>query len=478
MKKTLFLLLLGYCTVLSAGTAQLSFKWDTEVSDALPYNANAFQGETFTLDVALRQYGQNLTGDAAATFYYQTKDMAADAWYSATAQWDATTGRASVDFTPAMDCGASAYRFFFGIETTQGKNYRAYGTLRMKPSPGFNPAQLEAPDVYAEIIADILQDVFAQTDTRYASQADLDALEAAVATKADTTHNHDGTYLKSYTETDPLWSAAKPTIEANLQSANQQISQSAADIVSLQEAIDNIDPVISWTDVKDKPETFTPSEHTHSQYLTAYTETDPTIAAWAKALTKPTYTYAEITDTPTTWPWTSITGAPTTWDWSALTGVPDTFTPATHNHDTQYLKASNNRVSSEVYFDGGFRADSFKTIYGAPLITTVASKGFAITGIYTLTAYNKSAPFYTYDISNPNNETIDVKILKENGTALANKYAAKTHTHSDLNASIATLQAEAATHAPLSSVTMTESDTTYIWQWDDDAQTFALVTQE
>lgn len=34
-------------------------------------------------------------------------------------------------------------------------------------------------------------------------------------------------------------------------------------------------------------------------YLTEYTETDPTVPSWAKAETKPSYTYDEIEDTPT-----------------------------------------------------------------------------------------------------------------------------------------------------------------------------------
>jgi hypothetical protein len=41
------------------------------------------------------------------------------------------------------------------------------------------------------------------------------------------------------------------------------------------------------------------TSHTHNQYLTSYTETDPTVPAWAKAASKPSYSYSEITNTPT-----------------------------------------------------------------------------------------------------------------------------------------------------------------------------------
>ena len=36
-----------------------------------------------------------------------------------------------------------------------------------------------------------------------------------------------------------------------------------------------------------------------SGFITGYTETDPTVPAWAKASTKPSYSYSEITDKPT-----------------------------------------------------------------------------------------------------------------------------------------------------------------------------------
>uniref|UniRef100_UPI003F6A023F hypothetical protein n=1 Tax=Sediminibacterium sp. TaxID=1917865 RepID=UPI003F6A023F len=39
----------------------------------------------------------------------------------------------------------------------------------------------------------------------------------------------------------------------------------------------------------------------NSTYLTSYTETDPTIYAWAKATTKPSYSWGEITGTVPTW---------------------------------------------------------------------------------------------------------------------------------------------------------------------------------
>ena len=52
-----------------------------------------------------------------------------------------------------------------------------------------------------------------------------------------------------------------------------------------------------------------------SGYLTSYTETDPTVPAWAKAADKPTYTAAEVGARPSTWtPTAADVGArPSTW---------------------------------------------------------------------------------------------------------------------------------------------------------------------
>lgn len=55
-------------------------------------------------------------------------------------------------------------------------------------------------------------------------------------------------------------------------------------------------------------------------FITGFIETDPTIYAWAKAATKPSYSYSEISSTPTTWAWANITG------------IPSTFTPSAHSH--------------------------------------------------------------------------------------------------------------------------------------------------
>jgi hypothetical protein len=49
-----------------------------------------------------------------------------------------------------------------------------------------------------------------------------------------------------------------------------------------------------------------------ARYLQSFTETDPTVSAWAKASVKPTYTFAELLSKPTTIAGYGITDIPTT----------------------------------------------------------------------------------------------------------------------------------------------------------------------
>lgn len=180
------------CLLLSALglRAELAFKWTVEVSQPLPYAAEALQGESFNLEAKVVQYRVPMLEAAEATFYYQTPEMEASQWYTVPAAWDATTATASVAFTPAMDVGDTKYRFFFGIETAQGKNYRVFGTLRLKASPGFSPATLTPTDVRAEMIQEIVEAVFEESDERYATKAEHAALAVQVQGKAPASHTH------------------------------------------------------------------------------------------------------------------------------------------------------------------------------------------------------------------------------------------------------------------------------------------------
>ena len=91
------------------------------------------------------------------------------------------------------------------------------------------------------------------------------------------------------------------------------------------------------------------------------------------------------------------------------------------------LALTGGTVTGETRFEGGIRTDSFKTLYGTPLLETVSSKGFKFTGLYQLVPYRQTKPFFTAESGTT---TLDVTTAKatsfiENGTTLADKYATK-----------------------------------------------------
>ncbi|MGN0886415.1 MAG: hypothetical protein ACI4RT_05385 [Candidatus Spyradenecus sp.] len=496
----------------------LAFKWSTEVSMANPYEAQAMQGESFALEATLVQYGAPLTGEATATFYYQTKQMAATEWFSAPAAWDAATATASVTWSPALDVGQSAYRWFFGIDTAQGHNYRAYGTLRLKPSPGFSPAILEPIDLRETLKAELYAQLQADLSAAFAAelQAEADAREAADGSITEAvnalqgnlaTHNHDGTYLKltggtmSGTIHSALSKASDPGLTITLGQGDRYYAKHTQAGIQARRALSDPEEFYAFFSVSGTNQiarlgdleplatkaalaSKAPLDHTHSQYLTSYTETDPTISAWAKAATKPTYEWAEILN------------RPTTWDWANLTGVPTTFPPATHNHDGTYLKLTGGTVTGNVTLNGtGNYVNTL--IFGG----TAAEAGLKVRGIWGKPSGNtnqKAELYLNIPLQSEGNVGTDayfstpgygvyirggwgsdserIKYLALRRIDGDTFYAPKTHTHAV--ADTTGLQATIDALAPLSSVTCTTNAVTYIWQWDDEAGTFALVERE
>ena len=243
---------IGYLLTASASLGEaLSFRWRTEVSSAAPYEAQAMQGESFALEATLVQYGAPLTGEATATFYYQTKQMAATEWFSAPAAWDAATATASVTWSPALDVGQSAYRWFFGIDTAQGHNYRAYGTLRLKPSPGFSPALLEPIDLRAQLKAELYAQLQAELSAAFAAdlQAEAEAREAAdgaiteaVNAQADVLEQHQdylATLSGNFNNLFNSYTNTVSTLQADLATkAEAEHTHVLADTTGLQAALD------------------------------------------------------------------------------------------------------------------------------------------------------------------------------------------------------------------------------------------------
>ena len=153
----------------------LVFRWEAEVSAPRPFRARAFHGESFTLACTPTQYAKPLAGlsGAAVALRWQTDGMDPDEWYEAPGAYDPATGTLSAAWSPDCDTGPDRVRFFLALETPGGASFRAFGTLDLAPSPGFTPAQ-RLPESELDKLRDALQD-----EATARQQAD-NALETAL----------------------------------------------------------------------------------------------------------------------------------------------------------------------------------------------------------------------------------------------------------------------------------------------------------
>ena len=145
----------------------MPLQWDCNFPEAAAKTFSVYQGETITFEPTFRVNGKTVDLDIEGV-YIQTNGMA-DSWW----KLDGNT------FTPTNDVGAAAYRFFIQAAALEGgKNYRANGTLRMLPSPGFEPNTLDLPIHTLD---------FSQVEVKNAPWPDGTKVDALAAQKADKT---------------------------------------------------------------------------------------------------------------------------------------------------------------------------------------------------------------------------------------------------------------------------------------------------
>ena len=131
-----------------------AIRWNAETSRPVPYQARTVRGSTVLLEARLLREGRPvaLPADAQAAFFWQTNGMGGTFW-SARAEAD-TNGTLRAVWTPDMDAGADAVRFFLRAATPDGLDYSAHGGLRILPGPGVDPEALPAPEEVMERVPD------------------------------------------------------------------------------------------------------------------------------------------------------------------------------------------------------------------------------------------------------------------------------------------------------------------------------------
>jgi hypothetical protein len=141
--------LITACAVIGAFSAYagpVTCRWTAETSKPAAQVIDAFQGETIHIEPTLVSYGTAISvTNSTLTLYWQTNGMGA-AWWSTPAAADSSvTGRVRAVFAPTNDIGAAQYTFYIQATDSSASNFRAYGLIRMRSSPGYAPTAAPAP---------------------------------------------------------------------------------------------------------------------------------------------------------------------------------------------------------------------------------------------------------------------------------------------------------------------------------------------
>ena len=159
--------LCAIAALVAAGAFAAPLQWVCNWPDARAQTFSLYQGETATFEPEFRINCIPATNVAIEAVWYQTNGMAS-AWW----KLDGNT------FAPTNDVGAATYRFFVEARDDGAKLYRANGTLRMLPSPGFVPNEITPPIQRLDFAA------IEMVNEPWATPADVDAAVAAAVTNA------------------------------------------------------------------------------------------------------------------------------------------------------------------------------------------------------------------------------------------------------------------------------------------------------
>lgn len=224
-------------------SAAIPQHWTVETSRVQPAQFEAYHGETIEFAAAMQTYGKPLaiTNDLIG-IYWQTNGMGSAYW---TAPAVLSNNVITARWTPSMDVGANVYSCFIGAP---GEIYRAAFQLRLRPSPGAVPSELPLPVK----TLDFAQVTVLNAPYYAKSETDAKIIELAPAP---------GNYA---TVSNRAMTAVQPTAISDMETQTHAAA------------------------------TYQPK----GSYLTS--ESDPTVYPWAKATSKPSYTWTEIGSKPTT----------------------------------------------------------------------------------------------------------------------------------------------------------------------------------
>lgn len=332
-----------FALAFAAALSGFAKTFDVDISTGRPAASNEAYYHGETIEFRAVRGRSVVTNVEYGCIYYQTNGMG-DVWWK-------TDG---LTFHPTNDVGAASYRFFLEGRDEVGRDWHANGLLRLLPSPGFTPNEIELPvarlDFATVEVANAPYYDKAETEAKIVELAPapdystnntelVETIEATAPAPGDYATVSNKAMHAVQTETDPVWNAEKSgyatkfDLETGVLTVNSaEYAESARDAYSaeyatlaegLRDGQTEIYAGAIFTKLDAAAETNAQQSvaiesnrvniASHSTAIAAlstnvYTkaetdaaiaaatpeETDPTVPAWAKAVTKPTYTASEV----------------------------------------------------------------------------------------------------------------------------------------------------------------------------------------
>lgn len=311
--------------------AAVPLRWTVETSRVQPAQWEGYHGETIEFAATMQSYGKPLaiTNDLIG-IYWQTNGMGSAYW---TAPAVLSNHVMTARFTPSMDVGAPVYSCFIGAP---GEIYRAAFQLRLRPSPGAVPAELPLPVKTLDFAqVQILHAPYyskAETDAKIIELAPAPGNYATVSNRAMTAVQPSAisdmeTKTRAAATYQPIGNYL--TTESDPTVADWAKKPNPAPVTDLSPAISYTTAVSNKLESTKQPTisdlaTIRSGAALGATALQSYTETDPTIKSWAKANTKPSYTWTEISSKPS---W--IGSSKPSYNWSEIGSKPTIPTDST-----------------------------------------------------------------------------------------------------------------------------------------------------
>lgn len=218
-----------FAIVFAAALSGVAKTFDVDISTGRPAASNEAYYHGETIEFRAVRGRSVVTNVEYSCVYYQTNGMDSVWWH--------TDG---LVFHPTNDVGAASYRFFLEGRDDLGRDWHANGLLRLLPSPGFTPNEIELPAARLdfaniEVANDPWTEAIESNRVEIATvRVGVASNSAAIATNSDAIAEIAGTtsaltdsmstlssnvYTKAETdaaiaaatpaETDPVWEAEK-----------------------------------------------------------------------------------------------------------------------------------------------------------------------------------------------------------------------------------------------------------------------------